>query len=55
MGGVARRNWSRNDNAMETAVEYNRKNDNGDQITIPFLVEESLVTDLVKDFFSQIK
>jgi len=43
MGGVARRNWARNPNAMEVAVEYNRKNDNGDQITIPYRVDASLV------------
>jgi len=34
MGGVARRNWSRNPNAMEVAVDYNQNNDNEDQITI---------------------
>jgi urocanate hydratase len=36
MGGVARRNWARNPNAMDVAAAYNRENDNGDQITIPF-------------------
>ena len=43
MGGVARRNWARNENAMEVAAEYNRKNTNGDQITIPFQVDETLL------------
>jgi len=55
MGGVGRRNWSRNENAMEVAVEFNRENDNGDQITIPFRVKESLVNDAVKNLFSQLK
>jgi urocanate hydratase len=36
MGGVARRNWARNPNAMDVAAAYNRENDNGDQITLPF-------------------
>ena len=51
MGGVARRNWSRNSNAMQTAAEYNRQNDNGDQITIPFQVETSLLEDSVRNLF----
>jgi len=52
MGGVARRNWSRNENAMEVAAEYNRENDNGDQITIPFQVEAALVSEAVKNLFN---
>ena len=55
MGGVARRNWSRNKNAMQTASDYNRENDNGDHITIPFQVDESLVERSVKYLFSQLK
>ena len=51
MGGVARRNWSRNPNAMEVAMEYNRENDNGDQITIPYQVVDSAVDDAVKEMF----
>ena len=47
MGGVARRNWARNPNAMEVAVEYNRKNDNGDQITIPYRVDTALIESAV--------
>jgi urocanate hydratase len=53
MGGVARRNWSRNSNAMEVAVEYNRENDNGDQITIPFIVEDRAVEGAVEELFSK--
>ena len=51
MGGVARRNWARNRNAMEVAMAYNRENDNGDQITIPFQAEEQLVTGGVARLF----
>ncbi len=43
MGGVARRNWARNGNAMKVAIEYNRENNNGDQITIPYRVDASLI------------
>jgi urocanate hydratase len=55
MGGVARRSWSRNVNAMETAAEYNQKNDTGDQITLPYQVEESLVAASIKNLFSPLK
>ncbi len=55
MGGVARRNWSRNPNAMEVAAEYNQENSNGDQITIPYLVEGTEVESAVKDLFVSLK
>ncbi len=52
MGGVARRNWARNPNAMEVAMAYNRENDNGDQITIPFQSEEGAVAEAVAPLFA---
>jgi len=52
MGGVARRNWSRNPNAMEVAVAYNKENTNGDQITIPFMVNESSIETAVEALFA---
>jgi urocanate hydratase len=52
MGGVARRNWSRNPNAMEVAIAYNKENTNGDQITIPFLVDEASVANAVESLFA---
>ena len=45
MGGVARRSWARNANAMEVAMAYNRDNDNGDQITIPYLIDDTKISD----------
>ncbi|MFT5730970.1 MAG: urocanate hydratase [Desulforhopalus sp.] len=51
MGGVARRNWGRNPNAMEVAVSYNIENPNGDQITIPFRTDESAVSEAVEKLF----
>ena len=52
MGGVARRNWARNPNAMEVAASYNRDNGNGDQITIPYLVDDALLDTAVTQLFS---
>lgn len=49
MGGVARRSWARNENAMETVIEYNKQFQDTDQITIPYLPEESLIDSLVNE------
>ena len=44
MGGVARRSWARNKNAMETVREWNdTQSENGFMITEPFLVDENLL------------
>jgi urocanate hydratase len=51
MGGVARRNWARNRNAMDVAAAYNRENDNGDQITLPFLADGDAVDAAVAQLF----
>jgi urocanate hydratase len=51
MGGVARRNWARNPNAMEVAAAYNRENKSGDQITIPYLADTNAVSKAVDDLF----
>jgi urocanate hydratase len=53
MGGVARRNWARNPNAMEVAMSYNRENANGDQITIPFQADEKQVVKAVEALFAE--
>jgi urocanate hydratase len=49
LGGVARRNWARNSNAMSVAMEYNLENTNSDQITIPYIPDETLVKTAVAD------
>jgi len=51
MGGVARRSWARNPNAMAAAVDYNRENAGGDQITIPYLPDDALVAAAVGPLF----
>jgi urocanate hydratase len=55
MGGVARRNWARNPNAMTVAAAYNRNNPNGDQITIPCLADTDVVSKAVDDLFGAAK
>ena len=52
MGGVARRNWARNPNAMAVAAAYNQENDNGDQITLPFIADDEAVAAAVDGVFS---
>lgn len=47
MGGVARRAWARNENSIETCIDYNAMQFDSDHITIPFLPEEGLVEELV--------
>jgi urocanate hydratase len=51
MGGVARRNWACNENAMEVAMAYNIQNDNGDQVTVPHLADEASVGKAVDRLF----
>lgn len=55
MGGVARRNWAGNPNAREVAVAYNRENNNGDQITIPYQADKDVIIDAVESLFEHLK
>lgn len=48
MGGVARRSWARNKNAMDTSAEFNQTHSEGYHITIPFLAKDELIDNLVK-------
>jgi len=47
MGGVARRAWARNPHSIETAIEYNQNNKETDHITLPYIVDEDLIKDLI--------
>ena len=51
MGGVARRSWARNPNAMAVAAARNRENPDSDQITLPYLADDALVDGLVDELF----
>ncbi len=46
MGGVARRSWARNPNALETSVEYNRMSGEN-HITLPFVADNEKISRLV--------
>lgn len=47
MGGVGRRCWARNENAMKTAADWNIKHEAEGHITIPYLTSEELINKLV--------
>ncbi|WP_432665462.1 urocanate hydratase [Wukongibacter baidiensis] len=55
MGGVARRAWARNENAMSTCVEYNDIMEGKDHITLPYIPKEDLVKGLVEDAWKKIQ
>jgi urocanate hydratase len=48
MGGVARRAWARNENALATSIEYNHKHQGTDHITLPFIPDDALVRETVE-------
>ena len=50
MGGVARRSWARNENALSTAAAYNKNYDGKGHITLPFLADDGLVESAVDRF-----
>ncbi|QXM06575.1 urocanate hydratase [Crassaminicella indica] len=54
MGGVARRAWARNENAISTCVEYNAMRKGKDHITLPYIPKEDLVKGLVEDAFEKL-
>ncbi len=47
MGGVARRAWARNPNAIETVREWNQNS--GGNVTLPSLVDDELVKKVLED------
>jgi len=49
MGGVARRNWGRNPNAIARSIEWNTKHQREGQITIPFIIHEKLIHKYIKE------
>jgi urocanate hydratase len=51
MGGVARRNWARNANAINTVQDWNDKHQTEGHITIPFVADEDFVNEQVERIF----
>ncbi|MFX1388544.1 MAG: urocanate hydratase [Promethearchaeota archaeon] len=55
MGGIARRSWARNTNAFKTAYNWNIGNEKRGHLTLPFIAEESLLDETIKDYFKKFK
>lgn len=53
MGGVARRSWARNEHSIETVLEFNKTRAGVGHITIPYLADDKLVSDAVKQIYSK--
>jgi urocanate hydratase len=53
MVGVARRSWARNENSIETCIEYNNQFKDTDHITIPYLPDEELIKNLVDNRYDK--
>lgn len=47
MGGVARRAWARNGNALETCMEYNTKTDMNSHVTLPYIADDKMIDKLI--------
>jgi len=52
MGGVARRNWARNENAISTVKDWNEKHQGEGHITMPFMVADDIIEKAVSEGFS---
>lgn len=55
MVGVSRRSWARNENSIETCIEYNEMKKGTDHITLPYIPKEDLVKNLVAEAFKSIE
>ncbi|KGK83293.1 urocanate hydratase [Desulfosporosinus sp. HMP52] len=50
VGGVARRAWARNQNSIETGIEFNERYKGKGHITMPFIPKDELIDRLVDGF-----
>ncbi len=55
MGGVARRAWARNENSIDTSIQYNEMRKGSDHITIPYIADDDMVEELVTKAFTDLK
>ena len=53
MSGVARRSWARNENSIETVIEFNKMNEGTDHITVPYIADEDVVKSAVAKIFKK--
>ena len=49
MVGVSRRSWARNENSIETCVEYNNIRKGTDHITLPYVADDKLIEKVMKE------
>jgi len=47
MGGVSRRAWARNENAISTSAEFNGLDEHNSHITLPYITDEEFISNLV--------
>jgi urocanate hydratase len=50
MSGVSRRSWARNENSIAACIEYNKDKKDTDHITLPYIVDESIIKEQIKKF-----
>jgi urocanate hydratase len=55
MGGVARRAWARNENSIDTSIQYNAMRKGSDHITIPYIADDKMIKKLVIKAFDKIE
>ena len=48
MGGVARRSWARNPNAMRTSATFNENRGEQYHITLPYISEKAFIHEIVQ-------
>ena len=48
MGGVARRSWARNPNALATSAAFNESYGDRYHITLPFIPKEDLIQNIIR-------
>ena len=54
MGGVARRAWARNENAIETVIDWNKRLGPKGQISLPYIPKKGLVEQLVEKTLKEV-
>jgi urocanate hydratase len=50
MGGVARRSWARNANAIRTSADFNKKYENQYHISLPYIPKEGVAENTVMNY-----
>jgi urocanate hydratase len=55
MGGVARRAWARNENSIDTSIQFNKMRKGSDHITIPYIADDKMIEKLVTKAFADLK